>query len=502
MLSPQAHAELAVTFDAIDASTKSSQYERAAELARSAVTSLRALTASHPKVAGLGLEIVADLHRARETGPKMVAGDAEALGLYRESVLCRRPHLAEYDVAMAALKVVMCAHAVGDARMVDEALEWAATCDEFPGEVAREAKEIRPALPSCFSWLFERIARIPILDAVAALTRLAEGETLAWAHRMRALASALHGIGENHLVARYDATLESALEVVDRELGPTCVEANELVLSRFYGAAGFPPKDPDALARRFLGALEAPVPTPKELSSALYVAERLASAVAEEHPAEALAIAARWAGRGDEASLKTGELHHIAGALQRDAGDHQAALVSFERALERLDPEHFMTPFREFDYKLDLAEQGHRAGKPLVALEAEIAKQRADWVEAWRGSLRKNAKARGVVDLFAPYLGPGALGDLTFTVPYDVLAAAGAVLGPRFLKSRVNERPSHKALLDACKPHAAATEFIGSVYRLEVTSLVTIDTPEIRLAVEGADEISPQPGGRIHVWWD
>jgi hypothetical protein len=341
-----------------------------------------------------------------------------------------------------------------------------------------------------------------LLESAAELRQLAEGTSEAWIERARRFANELRSSGEEHQRAAYDPLLRKILSAVEQRHGAASVEATEIVLLLFYGSLRMPAPDRVALARRFLDVLAQRPPTAEEVSSVAYVAERLVDELSQSAPLEAGQLAERWSAYCDEQQRPASKLHHLAAMLARKAGDNSKSLTQLERAIATFGPDDYDTLSRSFAYRCDLAEVARAAGPPRLELERALAEERNQLAEQWRAGLRKTAKAHAVVDLLAPSLSPGEMGAIRFSAPFDLLEQVGQKLGRRFLASRVNARPAHSVLLEACRPHRAQTTFFGSAWSLEIDTLTTADTPETRAALASADELTGLHDGLLYAWWD
>ena len=434
------------------------------------------------------------------------------------------PHVAGYDRAELELAAAWSFHRLGNEKRAKKLLAGLRSRGRRAWYVSEEVEATLVLLEQSFEpppeldavWgpaprpekeSFDlRVYKTPslanLLESAAELRQLAEGTSETWIERARRYANELRSSGEEHQRAAYDPLLRRILSAVEQRHGAASVEATEIVLLLFYGSLRMPAPDRLALARRFLEVLERRPPTTEEISSVAYVAERLVDELSRSTPLEAGKLAERWSAYCDEHQRPASKLHHLAAMLAREQGDNSKALTQLERALATFGPDDYDTLSRSFAYRCDLAEVARAAGAPRLELERALAEERTQLAQQWRAGLRKTAKAHAVVDLLAPSLSPGEMGAIRFSAPFDLLAEVGQKLGRSFLSSRVNARPAHSVLLEACRPHRAQTTFFGSAWSLEIDTLTTADTPETRAALASADELTGLHDGLLYAWWD
>lgn len=346
--------------------------------------------------------------------------------------------------------------------------------------------------------VFANLRPLAIAMVSSQLELLAHGETLELARRYVAEAGLLGRSGEESERREARTRLAAALRILDRERGPHHPDTTPILRKLFLEPGSHPDESREAGAR-FLENVEKNGASIEELASAEYVASTLALRLLETDAPAATALARKWLELCKAGGGRPSRLAHTVATTEWRSGHGEQALSALREALELLDPDDWEFERQSFAWKEELVDLARKVGAPDDAVERELVDARARWASEWSAGLRKRSREHGVVALLTPYLMPG---QRFSRVPFSVMEAVASVLGVAFTRSRVNARPSHRALLDACRAHADATTFAGSIAQgVEVDSVDTDDTPALRKAFASADDLRLL-AGRLHAWWD
>ncbi len=343
--------------------------------------------------------------------------------------------------------------------------------------------------------VFNAFRVLGIAAVASELELLAHGETLELARRYiaeAALRSRPEDAGERR------PRLAAALRILDRERGPHHPDTTPILRKLFLEPRSDPEESFQA-GTRLLENLEKNGASTDELESAEYVASRLALHLLETDALAATALARKWLELCRAAGGRPSRLAHAVAITESRAGHDAESLAALREAIDLLDTNSWDFERQSIALKEELVDLARKVGAPDEAVERELVDARAAWASEWSAGLRKRSREHGVVALLTPYLMPG---QRFARAPFSVMEAIAQVLGVSFTRSRVNARPSHRALLDATRAHAEATTFAGSVAQcVEVDTVDTDDTPASREAFASADDLTASEG-RLHAWWD